>query len=376
MGWRRAAAGSPITWLLALAFLGVIELALRSTDLLWRPTASENDLGLFVAQVAQSYQVARRLYGPPPAPAGERVVILGDSRIWFGAQAAYVERELRRQAPGRDVRVEQLAIFGARIGDLAALGRQLARLRPSLIVIAVDGIELLPYANGGYGQWPQRIFDTGAARGSLAPGGWQEQMDRWARTVSWLYRFRLFGRMLLTDRLLDRPATPPLPDHFESTADVHRFLHGDRAPAIEAAYQAWRAAPTLDHFVAYLRSKDPLRPIDRTVPRGTALAADSPALRGLGELLDELTAVAPVIVLLGPENPLLDADAAGRYHEPGFSDAAAARIAAVAAAHGARVVDGRRWLPADAFFDFLHPFPDVSGLQGPLATEILHGLGS
>lgn len=375
MGWRRAAAGSPITWVLALLLLVGLELVLRYTNVLWRPTASENDLGIFTVQVTQTYKVARRLFGPPPPPAAERVVILGDSRIWFGAQAAYVERELQRQAPGRDVRVEQLAIFGARIGDLAAVGRQVSRLDPDLVVIALDGIELLPYPNGGYGQWPQRIFDSGPAPAGLAADGWQERLDRWARGASWLYRYRLFARLLLTDRLLGKPTQPPLPEHLDSTLAVHRFMHGARGDAIERAYASWRAAPTLDNFVVYLSRKNP-GPIDRVVPRGAAIGADSPALRGLAELLQVLTPSTRVVILLTPENPLLDADVQGRYHEPGFSDAVAARVAAVAAPYHVPVVDGRRWLPPEAFFDFLHPFPDVSGLQRPLAAEILHALDS
>lgn len=375
MGWRRAAAGSPITWLLALGLLAGLELVLRYTGVLWRSTASENDLGIFAVQVTQTYKVARRLFGPSAPPARERVVILGDSRIWFGAQEAYVERELQRQAPGRDVQVEQLAIFGSRIGDLAAVGRQVSRLHPNLVVIALDGIELLPYPNGGYGQWPERIFDVGPAQGAMAPRGWQEQLDRWARSASWLYRYRLFARLLLSDRLFDRPVLPPLPDHFDSTLAVHQFMHGARGDAIERAYASWRAAPTLDNYVAYLRSKNP-GPVERIVPAGAAIGADSPALRGLAELLQALTPTTSVVILLMPENPLLDADAAGRYHQPGFSDAVAARIAAVAAPYDVPVIDGRRWLPAAAFFDFLHPFPDVSGLQRPLAAEILRALDS
>jgi hypothetical protein len=375
MRWHRAAAASPITWLLALAFLGLLELGLRYTGVLWQPTATDDDLGIFVAQIGQTHKVARRLFGSHSPPAGERVVILGDSRIWFGAQEAYVERELRRQAPGRDIHVDQFAIFGARIADLLALGRQVTRLHPALVVVALDGLELLPFADGGYGQWPQRIFDTGPARASLPLPGWFEPIDRWARSISWLYRYRLFVRMLLTDRFTGRAAPPPLPAHFASTRAVHEFLHGDRAGVVEDAYDRWRAAPTLDNFAAYLRSKGSGPPA-RSVPPGTTLAADSPALRGLAALLRELTPSTRVVILLTPENPLLDADVEGRYHEPGFSDVVAARIAAVAAPFGVPVIDGRRWLPATAFFDFLHPFPDVSGLQRPLATAILHALDS
>lgn len=377
MRWGRSAAGSPRTWLLALVFVALIDTAITRTALLWAPAYYENDLGLHVVQLGQTFKVARRLF-VSPSPAGEeRIVILGDSRIWFGAPAAVLERELERQAPGRGIQVEQFAIFGARIGDFEALARHLGRLDPALVVLALDGIELLPFADGGYGNWPQRTFDTGWGDNPLAAGGWQARLDRWARTVSPLYRYRLFARAALVDRVAPQPPAADLPERFESTLAVQQVLHPRRAETIDAAYQAWRAQPALASYVTYLQSKFPQPlPIDRTVPPGTTIAPDSPALAGLGHLLSELRAVAPVLIVLLPENPILDQDVAGLYHEPGFSDVVAQRIAAVAAAHDVPVADGRRWLPAEAFFDFLHPFPDVSGLQRPLATEILHVLGS
>ena len=75
-----------------------------------------------------------------------------------------------------------------------------------------------------------------------------------------------------------------------------------------------------------------------------------------------------------PENPVLDADTAGRYHDPALSDRAADLIRTVADRHGVEVVDARRWMPAEAFFDLLHLFPDVSGFQRPLAEEIVRAL--
>jgi hypothetical protein len=73
---------------------------------------------------------------------------------------------------------------------------------------------------------------------------------------------------------------------------------------------------------------------------------------------------------------LLDLDRDGRYHRVGFSDHAAAIITEVAARHDLRVVDGRRWMPAESFMDFVHLFPDVSGFQVPLAQEIVRAANS
>jgi hypothetical protein len=72
-----------------------------------------------------------------------------------------------------------------------------------------------------------------------------------------------------------------------------------------------------------------------------------------------------------PENPLLDADVDGRYHARGLSERARAVVEEVAARHGVAVVDGRRWMPADAFFDLVHLFPDVGGFER-LLTDVIH----
>ena len=75
-------------------------------------------------------------------------------------------------------------------------------------------------------------------------------------------------------------------------------------------------------------------------------------------------------MLLMPENPLLDGDVAGEYHVAGFSAAAADVIRTLAARHHFILVDGRRWLPAEAFLDLDHVLPELSGFQRPLAAEI------
>jgi hypothetical protein len=46
-----------------------------------------------------TYDVARKLYHPR-RPAAVRVAILGNSRVWFPARDAIVERELQRLDPG------------------------------------------------------------------------------------------------------------------------------------------------------------------------------------------------------------------------------------------------------------------------------------
>src|SRR5262249_52685382 len=107
-------ASSPATWGLTLVFVALISAAITHTSILWRRMSGEDTRDVRWAQVAQTFQAARVLYGPHTTDA-KRVVLLGDSRVWFAAQSPYVEREIRRIAPDLDVEVDNLAIFGAQI---------------------------------------------------------------------------------------------------------------------------------------------------------------------------------------------------------------------------------------------------------------------
>jgi hypothetical protein len=108
---------------------------------------------------------------------------------------------------------------------------------------------------------------------------------------------------------------------------------------------------------------------------GPPLTEQSPGTRVLDAVLTRL-AGGPwtTIVFLMPENPLIELDAAREYHRPGFSAEAAAIVTRVAERHQVRVVDARAWMPAEAFIDFDHLMPDLSGFQRPFAEEIAAAL--
>ena len=373
-----AAAGSPFTWALALVFVVLIDAAITRSPILWARMSGEDSLDVRLAQLGQTYQAARKIYAPE-REAKVRVALLGDSRIWFPARQPYVERELQRVAPELDVRVDNLGIFGALMGDLEVLSRHFERLDPTLVVLAIGGLEMLPRPSGRLGTWPSRILNIGWCDGPLAPRSQTERLDRWVRTLWPLYRFRIFARLAIEDRIVPGPISRPFPDRFVSTRDFHAFMHGKDSAAVDAIYQAWRTNPTLAGFVDYLERKrrGVRREVNRIAPPGASLNAHSTGVRVLERLLARLAERGtPTLILLMPENPLLDLDVSGQYHEPGFSDQAAEIIRNVAERYDVPVVDGRRWMPAESFLDFAHLMPDVSGFQTPLAEEIVRAVGS
>jgi len=368
-----------VTWALAGCFLIAVDLVVLQTPLVWgKTTLWVHDPAERIHRLAfwQTYDVARTLYRPRRA-AAHRVAVLGNSLMWFPAQEAYVERALARAQPDLDVRVDSLSFFGAHIGDMEIVSRQVYRLDPTVVVVALGNSELVTTKALQLVNPPGRLLDTGWRDGPVPPASQSERLARWLRTAWPLYRFRQFARAGLADRLWPAAADERVPEHFASTRDVLSFLDPERAAGAEAAFETFRRQPSLDTYIKFLRTRwIPPEPFD-PLPDPATLTLDSPGVAVLDRLLARLAAGPwSTFVLLMPENPLLEADRDGRYHRLGFSERAAAVIGTVADRHGIRVVDGRRWMPAEAFLDFLHLFPDVSGFQTPFAEEILRDIHS
>ncbi|HJQ85541.1 MAG TPA: hypothetical protein VKA21_15745 [Candidatus Binatia bacterium] len=363
------------TWALAVFFVLVLDAAITRTSVLWGRLPTEDTINPEFAQIAQTYKAARKLFHDPGRPAAERVAVLGDSRVWFPAHAPYVERALARLRPDLDVRVDDLGIFGVLAGDLEVLSRHLDRLDPTVVVLGLGPANVMPDAKGRLGNVTAALLDTGWRDGPIPPPSTLARVDRWGRTVWPLYRFRELARGAIEQRVSPSPPDGrPLPDAFQSRRDFFAWMYRERAEPIAAAYEAWRAEPSLDRFVAYLRATGsrafvapdgPLRGTDR-------LAADGPAIPVLDALLARL-AEGPwqALVMLLPENPILDQDTDGRYHDVALSDRAAAIITTAAARHDLPVVDARRWLPAESFFDLVHLFPDLGSFEDPFAKELI-----
>jgi hypothetical protein len=365
------AAKSPLTWALALALFVVAGGVVAHTGLLWGKTALWVSGDFDALGFYQGYETARKLFRPRP-DADIRVAILGNSRVWFPGRDPYIEREFHRQAPQLNVRVDDLAVFGMRIGDLEIMSRHLDRLRPTHVVFTLAGSDLVPTKWGKLLNITGRWFNTGWKDGPLPPQSQSGRVDRWLKTAWPFYRVRIFARSGLEDLVWPDPTDVRFPDHFDSSRAVFDFLDGDKAPEIEAAYREVERAGTLDAFLLYLKARTGMWGVVEPVPDPSTLTVESPGARVLDRLLERLAAGPwSSLVLLMPENPVFEQDTEGKYHRPGFSDHASAIVRRIADRHGVRVADGRRWMPASAFLDFVHLMPDVSGFQKPLVHEVL-----
>lgn len=377
-GSTRASA-SWLTWALAVGLVALIGRGITHTRVLWGETTFEHTRDITRVAFAQTYQAARAIYAPrAPAP----VVLLGNSRIWLGAPAPVVNAALAKRRPGGPT-VVNLGIFGAGLGDLEALSRHVGYVHPSLAVLTLGTSDLLGSTSTPFAGVPARLLRIGWDGQPLGDATVAERLDRWLRTLWPLYRFREFARAAIDDRVVPATDVAPLsrrlssPDfHFVSTRDFFDTVYDERGGVLEAAHEHWRARPTLASFVAYVETLNPshLELVRQRTRESDSIDPEGPGLRLLHATLARLAAGGSTIVVLMPENPILSEDAKEEFHHAGYSDEAAAEILAATRAHGVPLVDARTWMPAQAFLDFDHLLPDLSGFQDRLVQEIVHVL--
>ena len=371
-------AASPVTWALAFVFLLVIDAAITRTQLLWGRTViagPRDEREVFDL----TYRTLRTIYTAERG-SGARVALLGNSRLIVATREKSVEGELARVLPEMHAQVNILGTFGMGPIITELLTRHLDRLEPDLVVLTITVSELREPPSHQMKNPAYRLLNLGWRDSPVPPSSWSSRADRWLRTSWPLWRFREFARAAIEERAFPRRSPPPVPHRFRTTREVLAYARGaDRAASIEAAYQRWRRDSTLEHFVVYLEIGHSLH------LQTVALRARQPPIpEQVRSNLDTLDAMferfarAPwrTILLLMPENPILDLDTSGDYHHLERSDREAALIRAAAERHGLSVVDGRRWMSAEAFMDFDHLWRDLSAFETPLSREIASALGS
>ena len=360
------------TWVLAAVFVAVFDVAITRTPVLWGPTTFEYTRDLTRQQFAQTYQATRALYAPTPA--ARRMVILGNSRAFIGLRPRLLEAALAER--GSAAHVDNLAIFGAGLGDEEVLSRHLAHDDGTLVILTLDATDLLDTAALPLAGAPSRLLDIGFRDGPLPPRDVTSRVARWTRTVWPLFRFHEFARAAITDRVVPE-AGEPFPEHFATLQAVFAYRNGARAPLVEAAHAAWRADPTLARFVTYLQQASPehLELVRARTLQAVEPGPDSPGVRVLRVLLDRLAKHRAVVVLV-PENPILAQDRTGEFHRAGLSDRVVSIIKTETDARRIRLLDLRRTLGQEAFMDFDHPVPVLGGFEQLMAAEISRADGA
>ena len=165
----------------------MLDAGITRTSLLWGPHSFEDTGDIRRATFAQTYQAARAVYSPGPTPENE-VLVLGNSRIWLAARPSFLQPAL--DAEGVSATVRNLGIFGAGTGDLETFSRHLVHRPGRLVVVAVGTGDLVDTPMTPLAGIPSELLSYGwepATAGRETP---LARIDRWARTLWPLYRFR------------------------------------------------------------------------------------------------------------------------------------------------------------------------------------------
>lgn len=361
-----------VTWCLAVLLVMLLGSLITYPALLWKPLSYEETRDIQQAVFAQTFRVARKIYGRQTEN-GHKVVLLGDSRVLIPVSEADLEKKLAELRPTAHWHALNLGIFGAMVGDVEVVSRHIARLRPDLVVLAVDGPSLVPALPG----WklrnlPGQLLDIGWRDGPIPPADMIERANRWLRTLWPMYRFRDFIRAAFMDRFFPAANVDAIPWGITTSHEFFRQVHGKDSERIEAAYEAWRQEQSLSKFVGYLMTGRPGY-IDWMRKRATeriSLQDQELAEAILDRLLQRLSGSYSVVVLLMPRNPMLEADEKGEYQRRDEKERGDQVVIEAAKRYGVPVVDTRRSLAAEAFFDFDHIFPAISGFDSQVAQVI------
>ncbi|HZR82427.1 MAG TPA: hypothetical protein VFD92_15140 [Candidatus Binatia bacterium] len=356
--------------LVAVAVLVLVDLAIRRFDVFSPLVADTVPATLFAAVNAQVTDVVRALRAP--ARDGFTVVLLGNSQMDLGSRPLPMLRDaLVAAGAPPDTRIVPLFVYASTITDAEVIARSLAPLHPAVVVLGVSAPDLATAPENARRTPVLRILETGSTDGALPAVDLEERLDRWVRSVWQLYRYRaLFSDLLFPVSGKRSPRGFSDEPHSEEEVFVE-FSGPERGREIAALRPGFESGDDYGaaaRYVDALQGPGYLRGLRERWRTASPEAVQLAALRGFARRVREAGA-RPVVVLM-PENPLLERDPDVGRVVRARSDAAADALESEAAAVGIAVVDLRRGFPTRAFLDMNHLFFQHGGMAPRLASEL------
>jgi len=363
-----------------LAALGVAAVLLVLVDVtiahvdVFRPLIPETrPTTLFAAMNLQVTEVVAALRYPLPGL--PRIVFVGNSQLEAAiGPLQELDRSLVDAGAPPGTQTVSLCVFGTAATDAEVIARDLGRARPRAVILGLAAPDLGTTLDRARGMPVTHMLDTGFRDGLVPPADWESRLDRWARTVWRLYRYRV----LLHDLLVPSgaPRKPPLPPRLMTPAMALELEVGpDRARellAMRATYERTQDPADFIQYVQALRGRDYL---DGIRDRWRGLELQPLQLEAVRRFTAHVLAsgARPAWLLL-PENPLLERDPEVGSDVARVSNEVATRLAAESSALGVPLLDLRHALPPSAFVDLNHLFFS-NGAFFPALTEALRTHG-
>ena len=356
----------------ALGTLVAIDLAIARVDVFGLLARESHPTTFFAGVNSHLIRAVRSLYARPEGP--RAVVLLGNSLFAdAGGPAASLAAALAARGAPAETPVLSLCVLATYPTDDEVLARQLAPVRPGLVLIGLGVTDLgtsLERARAPIAQ----LLDTGFADGLVPPADGQQRLERWVRTVWRLYRYRTLLRELvlwpggpsIPAATLDRELRPD-----EFFAIFFGRERGAELVALRAEYDRRPDFATLRRYLELLRGPDYLAGVRS---RWRDLRIDPLQVEALRLTSAHARAAGaqPVWVLL-PENPALGRDAEVGALVRERSGEVAERLAAEAGALGLPLLDLRRTLPESSFVDLNHVFFNSGAFLPVLADALADG---
>jgi hypothetical protein len=376
---RPAARTTLWPWVKVLLCLAALDWALFGGGALFFRMVPE--LPRFPVTWGLLYRCVQRIALPLEAP---RAYAVGSSIVFLGLDEARVRAGLaERDVPGT---FSALTVFGTSGVDQALIAHAAKRTHPWLVVLTAS-VRDLP-VGGQLGSPVQRVLlDSSVDLPAIHARDVESRLADVVRRWWLLYRYRFFAAMVTSEwwwdmvgRVIPTMAPPPPPPPgpapvpSESGAPVpdeaeEWFFKGRITAESWRAWTHWRQTRKFADYEEFLK----LNHSGAIAQYGAnTFATHGPehnlSVEALAWVEHDLRAAgARVVMLAFPENPVLADPEARTVYDPALADALAGRLAADAAANGARFVDLRRSLAAEDFYDLIHP--NIAGAR-KLSTRL------
>lgn len=366
-------------WVKVLLCLAAVDVLVFWTELFWR---AKPNFGVDLEGQNWSllYGIARRFEIEPAFPG--TAFVMGSSVVRLGVSEPLVNATLRQK--GLRARAEGVFSLGASCTDTAILAKQGMRLRPWLVIYVAAARD---FAKAGTEHSP--VIETFYDSSIDLPLPAYQSADSvlWAHIRRYwkLYRYRFFARTVvastparwLDTRLAGKPALASDTPGLQVLPPEARWrFHAMRVtPQSFAQWERWRESRRFDDYLDWIRANGSEHVL--SLYKTQTLANFGPqgnrhwfALQWMLEFLRR--AHTRVVLIYAPENPVFHDPAAKPYFDESLSRAWAQVFANQAEAHGARFVDLRTALPAEDFYDLIHPnLAGMRKLSARIATIIV-----
>lgn len=321
-----------------------------------------------------NYQISQALHELHDGPVTPRsTVFVGNSQLdaLIHPFGEFGEHLVAAGAPP-GTKVVSLCVWGTALTDAEVLTRDLAPMHPGLVVIGFGVPDVGTTLERAREMPVTSTLDAGWRNGMVPAADLEGRLDRWARTVWRLYRFRRLLRDLVLPADGWRRGVAPLPAPKTPEELMERTYGPERARKLAELRPGFVRGERYEDALPYLLELKGREYVDGLRERWRTLVPDQLQLEALRRTAAHVRDAGgrPAWVLL-PENPVLELDPEIGAEVRRRSDEVARTVQAVADEVHVPLLDLRRLLPPAGFSDLNHAMVrGAADFMKPIAAQL------